>query len=344
MVTAKIVLVTGSSGYIAKHIVQQLLDQGYQVRGSVRSMSRAAEVLEAVAANVRDRSDLEQRLQFVELDLNSDHGWDDALAGVGAVLHTASPFPMVQPDNEEALITPAVDGTLRALTAAQKAGVHRVVLTSSVAAVSQKKLESGRSRYDERDWSDIHSPTISAYSKSKTLAEKAAWSFVKEHPEMQLTTINPGFVLGTPLDGHFGTSMQVIKRILQGRDLMVPNIGFPIVDVRNIAQMHVRALTTPASIGRRFIGAERFMWMVDLARILKQEYPHRKIATRVAPDWLMRLIGRFDKAIAGILPLLGNSEQMDNTAAQDVLEIEFIDVRQSVKASAAYVVRHHLVE
>ena len=187
------VLITGASGYIGKHVTLQLLNQGYEVRASVRKLSKSAEVRDAVTPHLIDSNNLNSRLTFVELDLEKDSGWSEALSGVDVLLHTASPFPLVSPKDENDLIRPAVDGTLRALKAAKAAGVKRVILTSSVAAIYGCELPAGVSAYDETFWSDVNHPVGRvAYTKSKTLAEKAAWDFVKiDAPEIALTTINP---------------------------------------------------------------------------------------------------------------------------------------------------------
>lgn len=335
----KRVLVTGGSGFIAKHVILCLLNEGFAVRATVRSDTRAAEVRAAMAANLRDPEVLDSLLDFALLDLEQDDGWDAALAGCSALMHTASPFPMTQPEDEEDLVRPAVDGTQRALAAAHAAGVTRVILTSSTVSIVGKRLPAGRDRYDEGDWTDVHSDKVSAYARSKTLAERAAWNFIREFPEMKLTVINPALVLGPPLDGRIGTSLRLVQRLLSGKDPLVPRLGFPVVDVRDIALMHLRALQRDEAIGYRFIGGERFMWMVDIARVLRAEYPDRRIPTRVAPDWLMRLIGLFDKSVRGILPLLGDETPIDNTQASEVLGIEFIDARQAVKTSAASLIR-----
>jgi dihydroflavonol-4-reductase len=340
----KKILVTGGSGFIAKHIILQLLNEGYDVRASVRTPNRRAEVTAAMVIHAKDASDLDTRLTFCTLDLESDDGWNEALKNCQALIHTASPFPMTQPASEDALIKPAVEGTLRALRAAQAAGVERVILTSSVVAICNRRLAAGRSRYDETDWSEAHFATSNAYSKSKTLAEKAAWNFVREFPEMKLTTINPSLVLGPPLDRAIGTSLKLIVRLLSAKDPMVPRLGMAIVDVRDIAQMHVRALQRPASIGSRFIGSERFMWMRDIALVLKAEYPERKIATREAPDWLIRLFALFDKALAGIVPSLGHEVPLDNSSAAEVLGMEFIEARQAIRTSASSLFRENLVD
>ncbi len=241
------------------------------------------------------------------------------------------------------IIRPAVDGTLRALKAAKAAGVSRVILTSSTVAISNKRLAAGRSRYDESDWSDMNSPLASPYVKSKTLAEKAAWAFAKAHPEIKLTTINPALVLGPALDDKISTSLKIVQRLVRGKDPMLPRLGFPVVDVRDVATMHVRALLRPESAGARFIAAERFIWMLDMARILKAEYPERRIPTRVAPDFFIKLLAVFDKALKSIVPALGLEQHLDNAAASEVLGMEFIEARQATKSSAACLVRFGLI-
>ncbi|MDB4558796.1 aldehyde reductase [Amylibacter sp.] len=339
----KKILVTGGSGFIAKHIILQLLNEGFEVRASVRSMDRSAEIMAAMVLHAKNTESLDTRLTFCELDLNSDAGWDDALQNCQALMHTASPFPIEQPEDEQVLIKPAVDGTLRALNAAQKAGVERIILTSSIVSIYNKRLAAGRNRYDEADWSETNSPMATPYSKSKTQAEKAAWSFVREHPELKLTAICPSLVLGPPLDGKIGASLGVVARLMNGKDPMVPNLGMALVDVRDIAQMHVRALQRPESAGHRFIGSERFMWMRDIALVLKAEYPDRKIPLRVAPDWFMRIMGMFDKTIKGILPALGREIPLDNSAAAEILGIEFIEARQAIRTSASSLIRENIV-
>ncbi len=338
------VVVTGASGYIAKHIVHQLLDAGYSVRGTVRTAARGQEITDAVRPILVEADNLDERLRFVELDLTRDEGWGEAMAGADFLLHTASPFPMVQPKDEAAVIRPAVDGTLRALKAARDAGIKRVVMTSSVVAVVNRKLEPGREVYDERDWTDIDDPRAAPYAKSKTLAEKAAWEFVEaQAPDIQFTVINPGFVVGPPLDNNFGTSIEVIQRALRAKDPMLPNVGFQTVDVRDIALMHVRALETPEAIGKRIIGFDRFLWFVDITRTLKQAYPNRRFATRTAPYLLIRVLALFDPAVRAILPNLGRRAVVSNERARSVLGIEFRDARDGIKDAADYLLKHSLV-
>lgn len=339
----KTVLLTGITGYIAKHIAAQLLDAGYAVRGSMRSMKRVQEVNAAVAKGVTDPSVL-TRLSFCELDLTKDMGWNNAAMGVDAVIHTASPFPMTPPKSESDLTGPAKDGMLRALKAAAEAKVERVIITSSTAAISGAPLPDGKAAYDEDVWSDTESKTLSAYSKSKTLAERAAWDFVKSNaPEMKLTSINPGFVLGAPLDNEFGTSVAVIQRILRGKDPMVPQIGFTTVDVKDVAALHVKALTDDTSVGKRVMAVDQFLWFVDFAKLIKAEFSNRRIPTRVAPNVLIKVLGLFDPAIRGIIPQLGESQKSDNSRARAMLGRDFIDAKDSAVETARYLVDKGLV-
>lgn len=330
----KTILLTGITGYIAKHIAIQLLNAGYAVRGSMRSMNSVQVVNAAVASGLDDPNSL-TRLSFCQLDLTKDSGWTDAAQGVDAVIHTASPFPMTQPKNEDELIRPAVDGMLRALKAAHSAGVKRVIVTSSTVAITESKLPDGKTAHDEDDWTDVDAPGTTAYAKSKTLAERAAWKFAEEDaPEMQLTSINPGFVAGPPLGQDFGTSVAVIERILRAKDPMLPNFGFTAVDVRDVAELHVKALTDDSSIGQRVMGVDQFVWFVDMAKDIKAAFPTRKIRTAVAPNFMVKFLGLFDPAIRSIVPGLGKSQKADNSRAKDLLGRDLRDVRESVVETA----------
>ena len=337
----KIVLLTGASGYIAKHIALQLLQAGYQVRGTVRDMAKAADIRAALAPHV---ADIDARLDFTQVDLTRDDGWAAAFADVDVLIHTASPFPITQPDNPDDLIRPAVDGTLRALRAAHAAGVTRVVLTSSIAAISGSALPPGDLAYAETNWTDPDDPKITAYTKSKTLAEKAAWDFVAtEAPDMQLTVINPGFVLGAPLDKRYGSSVGVVARILRRKDPMLPNVGFAAVDVQDVAELHVKVIDQPATFGQRIMAVDRFIWFTDIAKEIRSAYPDRRIITRVAPDFVVRLLARFDPSIRTIVPMLGQEDKMDNSRAMATLGRGMRQVNKSVTATATYLIDHKLV-
>ena len=330
----ELVLLTGVSGFIAKHVALKLLNAGYNVRGTLRRMDRADEVRAALAPYLTDHAG---QISFVQADLESDAGWAEAFHGVSALLHTASPFPLSQPKDPAQVIRPAVEGTERVLKAAAAAGVSRVVLTSStVAVLNEAKPDTLQ---DEADWCDIHLPSTTAYAKSKTLAERAAWEIAKSRG-LKLTTVNPGLVVGPPLDEHYGASLGLIERILKGRDPMMPSFGFPMVDVRDVAEMHLRALQRPETIGRRYIAASGSMAMVDMGRTLKAAYPTRRIPTREAPKALVKLLSLFDPAIKTILPKLGHLERVSNARAVSEMGMEFIAPKAALLASADWLVKH----
>ena len=338
---ADTVFLTGASGFIAKHIVVKLLNAGYRVRGSIRSLKRADEIVSAVRPHLDDADGLDDRLSFVALDLGKDEGWDGVMDGCCALLHTASPFPLQQPKTDEEIIRPAVDGTVRALKAAKAAGIERVVLTSSAVAIMYKDLAAGQTAFDEEDWSEDFHPTQNAYGRSKTHAEKAAWHFLKtEAPEMRLTTINPVLVLGPALDANYGTSLQVVERIFAARDPMQPRFGIPIVDVRDVADMHVKALTTPESEGKRVLATEGFMWMSDMAATLGTAYPQRGIKSATAPDFMIKLMGLFDKDVRTIIPQLGVERNVSNERAKDLFKMNFIPAKDALLASGESLARY----
>lgn len=330
----KTILLTGITGFIAKRIAVDLLNAGYYVRGSMRSTKRVQEVNAAIAPHL-DKPESLTKLSFCELDLTKDKGWSDAVRGVDAMIHTASPFPASQPKDENELIRPAVDGTLAALKSAQAAGVTRVILTSSMVAIMHKDV-TGTLTPD--DWSTVGHPTMSTYAKSKTLAEKAAWDFVEQHPEMQLTTINPGLVLGTPTDKNFGTSLQLVSDMLYGKYPMIPNFGLPVVDIGDVAKAHVNALITDESIGKRFILADNYIMAPDMVTVMKAAHGDRKLPKRTAPKFLVRILALFDAQIKTVLPTIGITMDLDNSATTDILGITFTPWQEAVLASSKAIV------
>lgn len=330
----KKILVTGASGYIAKHIVLQLLQAGYSVRGSVRSSMREAELRDAMASHLNEET--LANLEIVQLDLTKDTGWDAALMGVDGLFHTASPFVIEEPRDENDLIRPAVDGTLRALKAAKAAEVRRVVLTSSVVSIIGTQPRAGQTRLDEQDWSDVNSPLTNIYGKSKTLAERAAWEFAKSN-NLDLTVINPGMVLGAPVDNIHGASLSVIERLMAGKDPMVPRSGLVVVHVKDVAKAHIKAFEIDASIGERIIAANEWFWFRDLTKALKQAFPDRKIPTRQAPDLLIRFLALFDKPLRTVVPQLGREYAVSNTKAKSILGMDFITGQTAIIESGRYI-------
>jgi dihydroflavonol-4-reductase len=307
------VLVTGISGYVGQHVAAQLLNHGYEVVGTVRAFSKSAAPKSALAAVASV-----ERLSFVEADLLSDSGWDDAMSGCDYVMHVASPFFVAVPKDENVLIQPAVEGTERVLAAAKKAGVKRVVLTSSIVAVTSG-LPSGR--YGSDSWSNLNA-NIGAYAKSKTLAEKAAWDFVKDG-SMELVTINPGFILGPPLGAAGdGQSVAMVSDFISGKFPMIPDIAMGMIDVRDVARLHVTALETPEAAGKRFIAAsDEPITMAHLASVLKSA-GYSKAPSRKAPNFAIKLMALFDREVKGLAPQLGLRLSYDNHETYDILKWE----------------------
>jgi dihydroflavonol-4-reductase len=311
------VLVTGGSGYIGGWCVATLLERGHTVRTSVRDLAREGAVRAAIATVV----DPGDRLSFHALNLTSDEGWDAAAQGCDFVLHVASPLGVPEPKDPNDLIVPARDGAVRALKAAIKAGVKRVVMTSSVAATSAPPGDpDGVS--DETVWTDPGLPGVGAYTQSKTIAERAAWDLMaSESGETSLATVNPALVLGPVMGSDFSDSVQVVQRLLTGKVPGLPRLGFNLVDVRDVADLHVRAMTAPAAAGQRFIAASDFKWMEDIAHILRAHLGAQaaKVPTRKAPDFLIRLASIFDRDLQSVTSGLSRQREFTSAKAQDLL-------------------------
>jgi dihydroflavonol-4-reductase len=311
------VLVTGGSGFIGGWCIIRLLQQGYIVRTTIRNLDREGAVRAALGTVI----DARDRLSFYAANLTGDAGWDAAMKGCDYVLHVASPVEIAQPKNPDDLIIPARDGALRAVGAAIKAGVKRVVLTSSVAATS-KAVGGPDSVSDETVWTDLKDPKVTAYSRSKTLAERAAWDLVASSGgSTTMSTVNPSVVLGPVLSGDFSESLQVVERLLTGRIPGLPRLGFSLVDVRDVADLHLRAMTAPEAAGQRFIAATEFAWMADLATLLRARLGDEaaKVPTRKVPDFVVRLSALFDKDLRAVAPRLGKKQDFTSAKAQTLL-------------------------
>jgi dihydroflavonol-4-reductase len=311
----ELVLVTGGSGFIGAHCILQLLDAGYRVRTTVRSLDREP----GVRAMVKGGGD---RLTFAATDLMSDKGWPEAAAGCDFVLHVASPFPLRVPKDENELIIPAREGALRLLRAARDAKVKRVVLTSSFAAIGYGHHPTDRP-FTEADWTDPGGTDVSPYVKSKTLAERAAWDFIaREGGALELSVVNPVGVFGPVLGPDFSTSIEIVKRLMDGAVPGCPRLSFGVVDVRDVADLHLRAMTDPAAKGERFLAvAGDFMTMQQIALTLKARMGDaaKKVPTRVLPDWFLRLVSIFDTSLKQITPELGKFKNATHEKARRVL-------------------------
>ena len=329
------VLVTGASGFIAEHCIIELLKNGYSVKGSLRSMNREQEVRDAVKTETDDT-----KLEFCKLDLLEDDGWEDAMWDCDYLMHVASPFVIEDPKDENELIKPAKEGTLRALNAAKKAGIKRVVLTSSVAAVNSHMM-SGTS--DHTTWTDINSKYVTPYQKSKTIAEKAAWDFYNNQDsnnKMELAVINPGGVMGPQLGNDLGgASTQIVSQLISGKFPMIPALSFPFIDVRDVAILHLKAMTTPDADGKRFIAAHsKPTWMYEVAEVLSAA-GYEKIKLKKAPSFMLKLIGLFDNKTKSLVPMLDKYVPCDNSQTVKVLNWEpmpweqaFIEHAKSIEA------------
>jgi dihydroflavonol-4-reductase len=328
----KKVLVTGISGYVGQHCAAELLKKGYSVRGSVRSLAKTDEIVNGIKKEV----DPKDNLEFCELDLMKDDGWDKAMEGCDYVLHIASPFVVKDPKDENELIKPAVEGTLRALKAAKKAGIKRLVLTSSTVAMSGGK--SGLIKIDQDSWTDVNGKDVTAYFKSKTLAEKSAWEFIKNQtgdPRLELVVINPGPIYGPTLTGNLaGEAMDFFKKLITGQVPMLPQAYSVMSDVRDVATIHVAALENEKANGKRFIvTTETPHAMQEIAQILKSN-GYAKVSTRLAPTFLLKFMGRFNAEIKGMLPFVGNTIDADVSNTMDTFNWQPMSFEKTVLDTA----------
>jgi nucleoside-diphosphate-sugar epimerase len=333
------VLVTGGSGFIGAHAILQLLAAGHQVRTTVRSLKREGDVRSMLKEGGGEAGN---RLSFIAADLEKDAGWREAVAGCEYVLHVASPLPPSVPKNEDELIVPAREGTLRVLRASRDAGVKRVVLTSSFAAIGYG-YKPRTTPFKETDWTDLDGEVVAPYQKSKTLAERAAWDFInKEGAALELSVVNPVGVFGPVLGPDSSASILIVQRMLDGALPGAPQLYFGVVDVRDVADLHIRAMTHPAAKGERFLAvAGDFMSMLDIAKVLKARMgaAGKKAPTRELPNWLVRIAALRDPAIKLILPELGKLKNANNEKAKRVLGWTPRSNEESIVATAESLVR-----
>jgi dihydroflavonol-4-reductase len=328
------VLVTGASGFIAKHCMSELLKSGYRVRGTVRNLERRGEIEQALVA-----ADVEApEFELAEADLNHDAGWAKAVDGCRYVLHLASPFPSHEPRDPDELIKPARDGALRVLRAAATAGVERVVQTSSIAAIMHCGKPDAVAR-TEADWTDIGNSQVSSYARSKTIAERAAWDAMDElsaTSAIEFCTINPGVVFGPALDKDLSTSHVLLRLLGHGAYAAVPKVAYPSVDVRDVARQHVIAMTHPGAAGQRWLSTDGTLSIREIGQIIVKVLPDlkRKVPSMIIPSPIVRLAATYDRNLRSIKADLGKSNLCDNSKTVTGLGMTFRTGEEAVTAAA----------
>lgn len=341
----KTVLVTGGTGFVGTHIIFQLLQRGYNVKTTIRSLSSKSKVIDTLKFNGLTTFD---NLTFVEADLSKDDNWDVAMEGCNYVLSVASPVFFNIPKDENEVIRPAVEGIIRVLKAAQNAGAKRVVMTSNFGAVGFSNKNSNITTTEE-DWTNPNEKGLSAYEKSKLLAERAAWDFIKkEGGNLQFTTINPVAILGPSLSAHISGSFGLIEHLLNGSMKAIPNIPLNIVDVRDVADLHIRAMTNPKANGERFIAsADGQISMPEIAALIKNKKPDiaKNISTKTVPNWVIYLAALFNKQAKEAALLLRMSRNVSNTKAKKTLDWKPISTNEEIiLASLDSMVKYELIK
>lgn len=335
------VLVTGLSGFIASHVAKGLLDQGYAVRGTVRNKTKGERIVEALAKQGADTSQLE----LFEANLSEDAGWKQAVQDCRFVQHIASPFPMQAPPNREALVPAARAGAMRVIEQAIGAGADRVVMTSSMVSMMGQAGRKEHMRVKESDWSDPDWKPMTAYGVSKTRAELAVWDYVRsQNSEDRLTTICPGLVFGPDTYKNGGASLEIIKGLFSGQFPMMPRLAYPIVDVRDCASLHIKAMTAEGVGARRLMSASDTLWISDVSKILRDAYPQAKLPSREMPNWAVKIAGFFDTTIKSIKPDIGIFHEADAAYVTSLTGIIPRPAKDAVLAAAESLVENGSVE
>jgi dihydroflavonol-4-reductase len=337
--TNQTVLVTGGSGFIGTWVIIALLRRGYSVSTTIRNLEREASVRAAIAKQV----DAGDRIRFFAANLLNDDGWDAAAAGSDFVIHVASPMPVGEYKKID-LLRPAREGTLRVLQAAVRAGVQRVVITSSTSAATPPAGHAGPG--DESVWTDLSVKNVNPYARSKTLAEQAAWAFVQnQNGSLTLSTVLPGMVQGPVLGPDYSGSVDLVARMMTGKFPFLPRFGLNTIDVRDLAELHVRAMESAAAAGQRFIGVSGYLWFSEVASILREQFGKRaaKAPTRILPDFIVRLLAQVNADMQFIVPSLGKRIEMSSAKAGRLLDWHPRPAKEAVIASAESLIREGLI-
>jgi dihydroflavonol-4-reductase len=313
-----LVVVTGASGFVGKWVVIELLKAGYRVRGTVRSEAKAQQVKQTIGSLLG--ADAAARLETCEADLLADKGWAEAMAGCTAVMHVAAQILAEEPKDQDVVVKPALEGTERVLRFAHAAGIRRVIITSSIATVGYGHGHtSGKRVYDETHFTNLDGMKWTwAYCVGKTRAERLAWDFAKANG-MEVTTIHPGMILGPAVDDDASISLSLVSSLLDGSTPAMPSNGFAVSDVRDIAEMHVKALETPAAIGQRYLSTGPYLPFPRVAAILREAYPSANVTMRTVPDWLIKLLVHFNSPIRQIINDIGNEKHYDGSKGEALL-------------------------
>jgi dihydroflavonol-4-reductase len=327
------IFITGVSGFIGMHMAVEGLKRGYKVVGTVRSIEKETEAYSTIKKYVTPEEF--ERLSIKHCDLLKPEKWEEAMKGCDAIMHVASPFLRELPKNEMDIINPARYGVKHVFDAALANGIERIIQTSSSVALMYGH-EAGRINFDETDWTNLNGPMISPYIKSKTLAEMDVWQYVKDNPNLKVTCVNPGFVLGPVLGSDVGTSPYIVQKMMNGDYPGVPKLGFPSVDVRDVVAIHYAALTSEKAIGQRYAATSSSIWFKDIAAIILKAYPAYSsyVKARELPNWFIKIYSIFETSTRMIVPELGFCAHISTKKIEEDLGIHPISVEDAVIATA----------
>lgn len=329
---AERVLVTGISGFIASHVAQRLLEKGYSVRGTVRNAAKGADVAAKICAAAGVSADA---IELVEADLGSDTGWKDAVKDCDYIQHIASPLPVTPPSDREGLVPEARAGAQRVLEHGLSAGVKRIVMTSSIASMIGQKGRPKHFKFGEKDWSDPDWKALTAYPVSKTRAELSAWAYVEaQGMKDRLTVVNPGLVFGPDPYGNGSASLTVILALLRREFPRSPQLAFPVVDVRDVASIHVAAMTAPNASGRRLIAGKESLWFKDMCQILRQAYPQASLPKGELPSFILRIMSVFDERLKNLTADLGIFHEADSAYVSTITQVIPRPAKEAILATA----------